>query len=121
MLDDRLLEWLGQRQVEIHVRSAFLQGVLLISPDALPRSVVGLQSILDNFHKWCMDREISPLQAALGFIRSACPSATVICGVGSRAELAQIIAAARAPWGNTLEFAPFRSNDNPLIDPRRWN
>lgn len=113
---DRLLE----RGVEIHVRSAFLQGLLLAEPDDLPPKAAALAPALRRYRKLLAHHELPPPVAALAFVAGACPPATIICGATNHWELAEILSAARNPIGGLPDFRPFAQNDNPLIDPRNW-
>lgn len=113
---DRLLA----RGVEIHIRSAFLQGILLEDPASLPARLAPLSPLLRSYRDTMARHGISPLAAALAFAAKTCPSATVICGATGSRELAQILEASRLPAGILPDLSAFACNDDRLIDPRSW-
>ena len=115
------LAWLRTRPVEVHVRSVFLQGLLLAGPDQLTGSVAELLPALRPWWSWLEKNNVTPLRAALGFVAAACPDATVICGITSLAELTTVADAARKPWGSAADFAVLAEDRNPRVDPRGWN
>ena len=105
-------------QMSIHVRSAFLQGLLLMpEADACAR-VPAAAAVLVRWHAWCRDHGRPPLQAALGLVK-ALPGAThCVVGVDSLAQLEAIVAAWQAaPVISAPELA---CNDTAVIDPRHW-
>ena len=68
VLDQRLiqsghLDRLAERNIEVHVRSVFLQGALLMSPDRLPPHLAGLRPCLEQISERAAVLGISPLQA----------------------------------------------------------
>jgi len=119
-LADGCLDRLLAQGVEIHVRSAFLQGLLLEAPERLAPSFAPLGPALSTYRQYLERQGIPPLTAALGFVAGACPAATVVCGATGRSELAEIIAAAARPTDALPDFHQFARNDDPLIDPRQW-
>jgi aryl-alcohol dehydrogenase-like predicted oxidoreductase len=114
-----MLTKLRTANVEVHVRSSFLQGVLLMQPDNLPAHL----SSLREHHIRCAGllgaAGVTPLQAALGFCLSNGDVAHVIVGCETQAQLDGILdaGAAVSPAFDTTAFA---IDDEALVDPRRW-
>jgi aryl-alcohol dehydrogenase-like predicted oxidoreductase len=110
---------MAERGIDIHVRSAFLQGLLLAPTRELPPGLVGLRPILEGWNRLVIENQVSHAQGALGFLRTVPEISAVIVGVTSRDELAEIATA--------FETAPkFHANEiicnNPdLLDPSRWS
>jgi len=69
---------------------------------------------------WAAANQVSPLRAALGFITSVCPEATVICGVTSPEQLNEVAETARMPWDCAEVFTAFAQDRTPSFDPRLW-
>ena len=117
LVGSRVIEQLQEVGTEIQVRSIFLQGLLLA-----PTSSTALAGhpAVTAFQTFCSDRELSPVSAALSFIRSLEWAAVVVVGVTEASELAQI---ATAWQGEPVpaDWAEFASNDGGLLDPRRWS
>ncbi len=103
--------------IEIHARSAFLQGTLLVAPEMLPSFLT--QAPFLKWHSFCKIKSWSPIQACLGFTLGVPQIAKVICGVTSLRELDEIIEAA-----HPLDFRFFAGlhEEDPFIrDPRMWD
>jgi aryl-alcohol dehydrogenase-like predicted oxidoreductase len=105
-------------QMAIHVRSAFLQGLLLMPESDACARVPAAAAVLERWHAWCRDHESPPLEAALGLVK-ALPGAThCVVGVDSLAQLEAIVAAwNEAPAIVAPELA---CDDVAVIDPRNW-
>lgn len=127
VLDQRLiqsghLDRLAERNIEVHVRSAFLQGALLMSPDRLPPHLAGLRPCLERISARAASLEISPLQAALRFVSGLKQVAAVVCGVDSLAQFDQLAAALEHPEValSIDDAAACACNDIQLLDPSQW-
>lgn len=59
---------LAAQSVEIHVRSAFLQGLFFKDTATLPEKLKPLKKDLDNLHIYCIQRGITVEQLALGYV-----------------------------------------------------
>ncbi len=109
---------LKKRQIEVHGRSAFLQGLLLMDPASLPAYFAPIRDRIEQWRAFCDEREVTPLAAALGFVTGLCEVDQVVVGVETAEQLAQVVAsAASLP---TTDFAPLALNDPAYIDPSRW-
>lgn len=124
VLDQRLLRdghlaQLKQRNIELHARSVFLQGVLLMFPERLPAHFAPVRDHLECYFSAVRRCGLTPLQAALGFVLGIAELDCVLCGVNSLEQLQEISAAAGAP-GGVLPYADFASRDEAILDPSRW-
>lgn len=122
-LDRRLvasgwLQRLKQLGTEIHVRSVFLQGLLLMPPVARPAYFNRWQTLWDRWDTWLADNHLSPLAACLRFALSEPAIDRVIAGVDSLEQFQQLLVAAARP----LPPLPLDlcSDDPDLINPSRW-
>jgi aryl-alcohol dehydrogenase-like predicted oxidoreductase len=125
LLDQRLLldgtlERLKQGNVEIHARSAFLQGVLLAEPTRLPdhfaRHLGRLQAIAGAAERAGLSR----LALCLRFVLAQPVVDKVIVGVTSVEELRQIAAAATSELPLPDGLARLASDDPVLLNPSLW-
>lgn len=123
VLDQRLLaggqlKALKARGVEIHVRSAFLQGLLLMGPETIPGYFDPVRDKLKGYHEFIRGNGITPIQAALGFL-SACDEVDVIvCGVNNHQQLIELCQAA-GPLPD-VDFSPFAIDDDNILNPSKW-
>lgn len=104
--------------VEIHVRSAFLQGLLLSTIGGSPAGFERWASLWSSWRAWVDAAGLDFLRAALGHVLSYPEIDRVVVGVDSLHQLNEILACAqsgpqRAP--ETLATA-----DIDLLNPARW-
>jgi aryl-alcohol dehydrogenase-like predicted oxidoreductase len=114
-----MLAKLKGANIEVHARSSFLQGVLLMHPGNLPAHLAPLR----EHHARCTGRlesaNATPLQAALAFCLHNDDVSRVIVGCETLAQLDGILEAGSAP-SPAFDTAAFAVDDEALIDPRRW-
>jgi aryl-alcohol dehydrogenase-like predicted oxidoreductase len=105
--------------VEIHIRSAFLQGLLLMPQAHAASRVPAAVDALAAWHDWCRERELEPLVAALSIVKSFSAVSCCVVGVDRLEHLEQIAAA----WQRAAPIpAPYLHCDRTdVIDPRRWS
>ena len=124
VLDRRLLTsgWLARLAdagVEVHARSVFLQGLLLMSAAERPPRFARWQQLWAEWERWLARQQLSPLSACLGYVLSHPQVARVIVGVDCLAQLQEIVHSAVA----TVPAPPsvLSSEALELIDPSRWH
>lgn len=122
-LDQRLVHSghiaaLADAGVELHARSVFLQGVMLMEPGAVPDRLSEIRPFLEDFRHAARAANLSPLAAALGFVATLPQISVVLCGITSTGELQQLCEA----WSGAraVSFAP-RNPPPAILDPRAWN
>ena len=123
ILDRRLVSsgWLNrlhQDGTEVHVRSVFLQGLLLMDAVNRPVKFNLWQSLWDDWHRWLTDHALTPLQACLSFATSQPEINRVVVGVDSFEQLQEILACAENP--GTVPPESLMSDDLDLINPSHW-
>jgi aryl-alcohol dehydrogenase-like predicted oxidoreductase len=125
VLDQRLLHsgWLARLEamgVEIHLRSAFLQGLLLMPAGRRPAGFERYKEELERFDRFCANRGLTPLEATLGYMRQL-PGDVTIVGVTRREEFEEIVCAMGIDKAPTLdEYSELASDDEGLVNPSNW-
>lgn len=102
--------------IEVHARSVFMQGLLLMDPAKRP-SYYRKWKLL--FKKWdSVLAEIGAIEACFGFIKSVHGISRVIVGVESQEQLKQLLLA----WEKAVSTnAPELScEDEALVNPSNW-
>jgi aryl-alcohol dehydrogenase-like predicted oxidoreductase len=117
LLADGTLARLAEMGVEIHARSLFLQGLLLM--ETLPEKLRSAQPDLQRVRARIGAAGSTPLAAALGFVLSRPEIAVGLVGVTSLAELEQILAAAESPLP-ALDWQSFALKDERVLTPSLW-
>lgn len=103
--------------VEVHVRSAFLQGFLLGDPDRLPARFRPWRGTLATFRDRAATLGLSPQAAALAPLLNSSHIHRVVVGADTPEQLDQILAAAVAP---SADLGDYPGLTPALTDPRTW-
>src|SRR5262249_50698776 len=104
--------------VRVHVRSLFLQGLLLMGEHQRPAFFRPWRPVLDRWSQWCREQQVSPLRAAVAFAARLAGVERLVVGVDSRTQLQEIIAAATDGVPQLPE--DLNSDELDLLEPRRW-
>lgn len=124
VLDTRILasgwiERLASRRCELHVRSAFLQGLLLMEPGKRPKEFSDWDSAWKAWDAWLREYNLSPLEACLRFVLSVPGVAKVVVGVDSEEHLRAIALAANGPMPELpSELSKVSTH---LLNPGNWS
>lgn len=107
------------RDIGVFVRSAFLQGLLLMPIGTARLKLPAAGSALERWHSWCAQRDLAPLSAALSIVRGLPGVSGCVVGVDSATQLVQIVDA----WecARPLQAPELAVDDPQVIDPRRWS
>jgi aryl-alcohol dehydrogenase-like predicted oxidoreductase len=124
VLDQRLIsggqiERLKRRGVEIHVRSVFLQGLLLLVPSALPGYFEPIRRNLEAWRSALQGAGLSPAQGALSFAASI-GADVVLVGVDGPEQLATNIHDISFGGAGAVDFSRFALNDEKYVNPSCW-
>jgi aryl-alcohol dehydrogenase-like predicted oxidoreductase len=106
--------------VEVHARSLFLQGLLLMEPAALPEFFGPLRERLSSLHASWAAAKLTPLAGCLRCVLRNAEIDAAIVGVNRRHELDQIEAAVVELADDDDEFELPSAIDPLYLDPRRW-
>jgi aryl-alcohol dehydrogenase-like predicted oxidoreductase len=112
------LDRLHSEGIEIHVRSAFLQGLLLAVPGNLPIGFERWAELWLSWHSWITDAELSPLCASLGHVLSYPEIDRVVVGVDSLRQLNEIFVCEQSAHRRAPET--LATTDSDLLNPSRW-
>ena len=104
--------------IEVHVRSIFLQGLLLMTTEARPAAFSQWRCLWERWQEWLAAQSLTPLQACLRFALSQSGIDRVVVGVDSLGQLEEILASS----AGTVAPPPreLMSEDLNLVNPSRW-
>jgi aryl-alcohol dehydrogenase-like predicted oxidoreductase len=113
------LKKLKANGIEIHVRSIFLQGLLLMKPDERPIYFSKWKNLFNEYDNWLLLNKYCSIKACLNFALSFPEIDKIIFGVDSLTNLKQIINSV----DRTCENFPgtLISNELDLINPALWH
>ena len=122
VFDRRILgvtDQLSALNIEVHVRSVFLQGVLIASPKDRPQRFEPWSEHFALFDEWVRSSGVSAMACCLGFALQQPGIAKLVIGTTSAKSLDEII---NSIPNSVLEVpAHLQSSVEQLIDPRVWN
>lgn len=113
------LDQLARHGVEVHVRSIFLQGILLA--DRLPKVLRGLEPGWSRFRECCALANLSPLQGCLAYLKSCEQVSYGVIGVEDVMQLQQILEAWEGLEGRSLpDFSDCNMVPEKMLNPSNW-
>ncbi|MEH6499797.1 MAG: aldo/keto reductase [Pseudoalteromonas distincta] len=123
IMDDRLSEsgWLDrlcELGTDLHVRSVFMQGLLLMPEGTRPGVFDRWADRWLAWQAWLDDTGLTPLQACLRYALSLPQIERVVVGVDSPAQLTEIIAAAEGQCPSRPDA--IGCTDESLLNPSLW-
>lgn len=113
------LQALANKGVEVHARSVFLQGLLLMDANERPPYFDLWEKELHRYDSWLSERQISALEGCFGYLNGLDNISRIVVGVNTAAQLEQVIdsmaiGTIEAPQNLTIK-------DEALINPSKWN
>lgn len=124
ILDRQFEKWfpvLQERGIEIHTRSAFLQGLFFKNVNTFEGNIAPLMKYVETIQQYCMNNDIQVQDLALGYVLSSQVNGVLI-GIDSLLQLSKNIQSAkRQVTEQDLDF--IRSVDvveKPLLSPVNW-
>ena len=124
LIDRRLIEKgyinrLKDMGIEVHVRSVFLQGLLLMRPQEIPRQFSRWSNLFNDWHGWLGQTKINPVKACLSYPLSIKSIDKVVIGVESYQQLKEI---SELNLDDTIDNLPdINSTEEKLINPSIWS
>jgi aryl-alcohol dehydrogenase-like predicted oxidoreductase len=104
--------------IEVHTRSAFLQGLLLMSDETRPKKFEAWDSVWRVWKLWLAETGLTPLQACIRYVCSLDSIDRVVVGVDTVTQLQEIVKAADGPLSSLPDFGPLQ--DPRLLNPSTW-
>lgn len=119
LLGSPLLAELHKAGVEVHVRSVFLQGLLLLTAGQLPPRFAPLAPVLSSLDQAAESLGVTRESVLLGHVASSTNIDALVVGVTTLDELNELIGAwnHRSPLATTTSVPQLGEE---ILDPRRW-
>ncbi len=119
LLTSGWLHKLNEDGIEVHTRSVFLQGLLLMHELMIPSKFSRWRHLWRSWYDWLDKSSISALQVCLAFVHEFPEIDKVVIGVDSVQQFNQIMDAAVPAY--QLDFPEITCEDELLINPSNWN
>lgn len=114
------LAQLRQKGVQIYGRSVFLQGLLLMAPEALPPQFSEAKGNLQRFRERARSLGLSPLEAALKYVLGVDGLDAIVLGVNSSKELNEILDIAEGQRQDPALWQDLAATSESVINPTKW-
>jgi aryl-alcohol dehydrogenase-like predicted oxidoreductase len=125
LMDQRLvssgcLARLKQSGVEVHARSVFLQGLLLLKDQQLPKGFESVREHLRFIRDTVEVHGLTMVQAALGYVHQLKEIDKVLVGTVSLTQLKELVLASNQPEKPWDFVKKFSWDDDKIINPSLW-
>jgi aryl-alcohol dehydrogenase-like predicted oxidoreductase len=118
MIDSGMLATLRSKGTEVHARSVFLQGLLLMTEQSRPGKFKRWEALWKVWHEWLNDNQITALEATIRHAISMPEISKVLVGVDTVDQLKEIV---MATPGVLPDIPPeMFTNDADLLNPSNW-
>lgn len=114
------LRQLAEKGVEIHARSLFLQGLLLMKTEEIPGYFNPILTHLRKYDTCIRKCGLSKLGAALGFVKLMEYPGVALVGVNSGKELGEVLEAWNDIGDCAIDYEQFRIDDENYLNPAKW-
>ncbi len=111
------LDMLYKKNIEVHARSIFFQGILLQNKNQLVHKKTECCQIWNSYHKWLLDQKINSLDACLNFVLKEKKISKIILGVDSLKQMQEILSF-RKKKIKGIQIA--KNNNDKLFDINYW-
>ena len=119
LVSSGLIKELRKKKIEIHIRSIFLQGLLLVDKKNFPRKLKKWNKILSSFDEISKKKSISKLKLCLDNAFSLSGVSKITLGVQSKSQLQEILSYLTK---ERIKKRTFNYNYiNKLSDPSSWH
>jgi aryl-alcohol dehydrogenase-like predicted oxidoreductase len=124
IFDRRIIStgWLSKLKklgIEVHARSVFLQGLLLMNRLELPENFLSQKNLWIRWHQWLKEQnDIEPIKACLGFISSLKDVDRIIVGVNNVRQFEEVLKVINNPLD--IDYPNFECQDEKLLNPSNW-
>ena len=122
LLSSGILDECKKRNIEIHVRSLFLQGLLLMPFEKVPAFFNPIKQNISRYHDFCKESSLTLIEGAYCFARSIDLADVLIIGVNNSDQLRMNIDAFNKTKQieKDFNFSSFALSDSTCLTPSKW-
>tara|TARA_Y100001968_G_C19345496_1_gene711829 strand:+ start:194 stop:1060 length:867 start_codon:yes stop_codon:yes gene_type:complete len=118
LVDSGWLKKLNSYGVEVHARSVFMQGLLLMPKKLIPQSFMAWSSLWNRWHDWLNRENITAIEACLHYVFSLPYVNRVIIGFEAANQLKQIVESLKSSLN--ISYLDISNIDENLVNPSIW-
>ena len=117
-LSKDIIKEMKKKKIEIHARSIFLQGLLLLKEKKIPKIFFKYSFIFKKWQIWLKENKINSLEACLNFISSQKCIKKIVVGVDSLEQLNQIVNFKKTK--KVFDFSKLNTRFTKVNNPQKW-
>ena len=118
LVDSGWLKKLNSYGVEVHARSVFMQGLLLMPKKLIPQSFMAWSSLWNKWHDWLNRENITAIEACLHYVFSLPYVNRVIIGFEAANQLKQIVESLKSSLN--ISYLDISNSEEDLVNPSMW-
>lgn len=120
-LQNGFLTKLKKLDIEIHIRSVFLQGMALMSYNELPSYFKSIRNHIKECQEMLRKLDVSLVEVALDFIKSVKEVDFAILGFNNASQLLETINSYHSKTKFTgIDYSKFAIFDDNITNPSKW-
>jgi len=111
------------KEKKIYIRSIFLQGLLVLSPESLPQYMRFAAPVLNKLTSFVQETGLSIKELCIGYIKHAFPHSSIIFGVETLEQLKENVQDWDLKWSDELTEKirkEFYNTDEMILNPSLW-
>lgn len=113
------LDKLCEAGIEVHARSIFMQGLLLMDRSIIPDKFNRWSELWDHWHEKLIASDLDAISECINFVSSESNISRVVVGIESALQLRQVLAAIGSSV-SPVDWTDMRCDDDMLINPSNW-
>ena len=120
----RIFDLAAHKNKKLYVRSVFLQGLLLVTPDRLPEHMEFASGTLRDLASFSQQVGMSIRELCIGYIKHAWPNAFPVLGVETALQLKENLECWNSDWPNGLVEkiqVEFEDINDTILNPSLWS
>ena len=106
-----------KKKIEVHIRSIFLQGLLLMDFKKIPKKFYPWKKFFFIWHNWIKKENITAVNACYSFVSKSKFISKILIGVNNFSQFEEII---NIKVKKKLRFPKISSQSENLINPNNW-
>lgn len=118
-IEEPVISKINNYNIEVHARSVFLQGLLLMDLDKVPRYFDCIKDHMEDYFSYIKSMNMSKISGAISFIKQNKFIDHLIVGVNQKSELDEILSSFCI--SNKACFSNYKIFDEYIINPSLWN
>lgn len=119
LINDNILKKIKDIGIEVHVRSIFLQGLLLLENNKHPKEFSKWKDIFITLQEINNEKKYSPIEACLNFVIKEDLIDKIVVGINSLSQINQILDTNII--NNLPKYDQVSCQDETLINPALWS